>query len=70
MRMMLCRQKLESRVTMLEQNQDVDIVNGVFVVCGPELSTYVKARYPGPCGPLLPRLLKLDERCFATCVFF
>lgn len=60
---------LESRVTMLEQNQDVDIVNGVFVVCGPELSTYVKARYPGPYGPLLPRLLKLDERVFCNACF-
>ena len=60
---------LESRVQLLQREQNVDVVDGVFVVCGPELSTILKTRYPGPRGPLLPKLLRLDDRVFRGACF-
>jgi teichuronic acid biosynthesis glycosyltransferase TuaG len=60
---------LESRVQLLQREQDVDVVDGVFVVCGPKLSTNLKTRYPGPRGALLPKLLRLDERVFRNACF-
>ena len=62
---------LESRVKLLQRDQDVDVVDGVFIVCGPELSIHMKTRLPGLRGPLLPRLLNLDERVFrGVCFLF
>ncbi|MCS5704705.1 glycosyltransferase family 2 protein [Synechococcus sp. FGCU-3] len=62
---------LEARVQLLQRDPEIDVVDGVFIVCGPELGTELKHRRPGPRGPLLPRLLRLDEQVFrGVCFLF
>lgn len=60
---------LESRVHLLQRELSVDVVDGIFIVCGPQLSMQWKRRLPGPHGPLLPRLLRLDEQVFRNGCF-
>lgn len=60
---------LEARVQRLRHDPEIAVVDGVFIVCGPELSTELKHRPPGPRGPLLPRLLRLDELVFRNGCF-
>jgi len=61
---------LEARVQLLQSDPCVDVVDGVFIVCGPEISQQLQQRQPGERGPLLPRLLKLDEHVFRNVCFF
>lgn len=60
---------LESRVMLFQQDRSVDVVDGVFVVCDSTLGTHLIQRFPGYAGPLLPRLLRLDESVFRGICF-
>lgn len=62
---------LQARVRLLQHDTSVDVVDGMFIVCGAELHMELKHRLPGPRGPLLPRLLRLDEHVFRNgCYLF
>lgn len=62
---------LESRVKLLQSDQNVDVVDGVFIVCDYDLKKCLVKRYPGRVGPLLPRLLRLDGQVFRNaCLMF
>lgn len=60
---------LKSRVLLLQCNPGIDVVDGVFIVCGFNLSVELQRRYPGSSGLLLPRLLMLDEKVFRNGCF-
>lgn len=60
---------LETRVQLLQGDPSVGVADGVFIVCGAELAMQLKRRPPGLRGPLLPRLLRLDEHVFRNGCF-
>lgn len=62
---------LEARIRKLQDDPSVDVVDGVFIVCGADLNMKLRLRNPGSRGPLLPSLLSLDERVFrGVCYLF
>lgn len=57
-------QSLESRVKLLQNDSTVDVVDGVLLVCGPDLNTILKRRRPGQRCSLLSGLINLDPSVF------
>jgi glycosyltransferase involved in cell wall biosynthesis len=62
---------ISSRVAALKNDEEADIADGVFEVFDSSSGSLLRLRYPGPRGPLLRRLLRLDESIFRNgCYLF
>jgi len=65
----LPKKSLEVRVKFLEENLDVDLVDGYAVAVSSDLKDIIREHKPTYRGKLFPQIIKLDGSVYLTCYY-
>ncbi len=65
----LLKKSIEVRIKYLQKHKNVDVVDGIISTRDTTLKSEISRYRPYYSGPLLPRLLKIDDRAFFGIVY-